>query len=226
MIRPQLKQQLRQALGDGGSFEPDDFIIDIKSSPSDTVLSISCRFSDDFFLEARIVKRRGVTINIEVRPGAIVVEDIVAVADWDGLVAEVRAWRSRVAAELRAEPVVREIDAQRKELERLLSSLGKVEDAYFSKDEAAALRQKLDDLENVLAEQVRKSTENETQLEAKLTALHSDITALKEGLESLKKKGWAQRVMVKFGKWTRDPDVKEALKTGTEIVRGFLKGGS
>ncbi len=226
MIRPQLLQQVRQALGESGYFDADDFVVETKTAGIETTLSISCRFSNDFSLTARIAKRRGSNISIDVEPGAITQLDSLAVDDWDHVIAEIRAWRSRIVAELKAQPTARQVDAQRQELEKLLATIGKVEDKYFSQEEAAELRGKLDALEVTLADQIKESNENEAQLEKKLASLHADITALKESLDSLKKKGWAQRAAVRVGKWMGDPVVREALKTGTEVVKGLLKPGS
>ena len=129
MIRPNLMQQLRQALtGDG--FEADDFLIETKTTTAgNTTLAISSRFAGGFDFEATIPKRRGSSIAIEVKPGAIAQEETLAIENWEQIVAEVRGWRSRMAAELKAEPVARKLDAQNKELEKLLSSVGKVEDS-------------------------------------------------------------------------------------------------
>ena len=226
MIRAHLVQQLRKALSDSGTFDPDDFVIETKQDRSgDTSLKITPRFAGDYSLVARIVGRRGANITITTQPGSIVQEDSLEVSSWDNLVAETRQWRNRIETELKAEPIAREIDVQRKALEKLLSSVGKVEDTYFSQQEATALRGKLDTLEQTLAEQITKAAENEAQLEAKLAALHSDIETLKQSLDSLRKPGWVQRVGVKVGKWMGDPDVREAIKGGTEIVKGFLKSG-
>lgn len=227
MIRNQLVQQLRKALGDSSSFEAEDFVIQAKQgSGAITTVTITPRFASGYSFEARISSTRGTNIALETRPGLVTEHDTGRVTDWDDVVNEARAWRDRIASELKADPIGRQVDAQRQELEKLLGTVGKVEDTYFTQEEAVSLRDKLDALEETLTEQIEKAAESETQAKSRIDALHRDIESLKQGLDSLKKPGWVQRAMVKVTKWARDPEMRAVLKTGaTEVVKGLLKSG-
>ena len=234
MIRATLVDELYTRLGGATQeFDTNDFDITTGTRTAGKTkhgrVTIKCRFAPEYYFEAFVPTKRAQatadTFTGKMKPGIIVEDEGFQFASWTALTIAVESWAIRVRDELVAQPVLRELAEHREALDDILSSVGELKDGSFTEEEANELRQKLDDLESQLQEQLKKSEQNEKALEASLGELHRDVENLKQSLEVLNRKGWASKLMVRVAKWMTDPKLQPVLESGASIAKKLLTSG-
>jgi len=99
---------------------------------------------------------------------------------------------------LKAAPLHRHYEAQRDQIEAIVSELGELDDTFFTREEAEQLKQRLDDLEAQLAANIRGAVDEEGLQEIELTSLHDEIEDLKNKTVTRTKSGWARSLARRF----------------------------
>src|SRR5690606_30993205 len=102
------------------------------------------------------------------------------------------AWTKRITAELLAGPVKAKLDAQAKALDELAGIVGDLGEEFFSREEAEAIRTRLDALEEKLKADVATKEENQAAREKRIAAIERDIEILKAQVESLPRNGFVR----------------------------------
>jgi hypothetical protein len=230
VLRDKLIQDLREKLGSIKGFAPDDFVI-INQAKADgtSLLTVRYRFEPQFQCIATIPATTDsdglYDIKLSTRPGEMAVAENRRAYTWDGLIESIKQWELRVREEMKAAPLAREMEQNARELEQLLQSYATLDESYFSREEAADLAARLEELERRMAEHIHSSAANKQEEEAKLTNVHAEIQVLKETLATHSKRGWAGKALVRVHAWLKDPDNQNLLKSSAEVARILLPPG-
>ncbi|HEY0778845.1 MAG TPA: hypothetical protein VGD56_12825 [Gemmatirosa sp.] len=234
MIRAQLLNEIHAALDAGQQFKADDFAIEATPGKDGAgSLSIRYRFDSTYYFRAEIpntVEERfllgGHQVNIIgiTTPGTLTDTERLAYSSKEKLLAGITQWTNRIRDELLAIPLHRQQAEQQAQLEALLGQIDALPDEYFTRDEAQAVRARLDELEQQLRANIEAAAKTHTDAAAELAALHSDIELLKQSTESLKKAGWAGSLAVRMKRWSGNPENRELLKSGATVARTLLLG--
>jgi hypothetical protein len=111
---------------------------------------------------------------------------------------------------------------QEEQIAALRADLGDAPEGYFSVDEAAALRQRLEDLERRLTENLTQHVKDKSDLATRLAAVSADITMLKETMEAVPKSGWVNAVCSRAFGWLTDPINRKLITSGAQVAKDLL----
>jgi|SRR5271157_9799 len=230
MLRGELLNETKKALTRNPRFRVEDFVIDKESAETQNRLLITCRFDPKFMFRAEISNKAesyGSGLKYEIVGvvclGEFTVNEEVAFSSKSQLLTGISSWVDRIDSELRAIPVFCRVEERTRELQDILKKYEDLPDEYLSQEEAEKLRQKLDELERQLTETLERSITDKKELNAKLNALHIDMETLKQNIGSLKKRGWVSSLGVRAANWTKDPENRELLKSGSEVAKLLLE---
>lgn len=124
--------------------------------------------------------------------------------------------------ELTIDPVVREVDRQRQDLDKIFEKINSKDDKNFEVNEIADLKKRLDNLETKFKNDLKETIEDKDKLAEELNTLKRDFETLKTTLGTLKKAGWAKGFYSKILKWTSKKENRTLLKDGYTIVKELL----
>ena len=155
-------------------------------------------------------------------PGPLSYEETFSFKGEDIVYNKISTWLNCIWEELSANPVVKQVEQQQQQIDKILEKFDAIKDDYFSNDEAIELRKRLDELERTLQEQIKQTVEDRKLFEEEVEKLHIDIDTLKETIHSFKKKGWLKSFTGKVFKWTKDSENRRMLKDGYTVIREFL----
>jgi hypothetical protein len=157
-----------------------------------------------------------------VTPGPLAYEETFAFQGEDGIYEKITTWLDCIWDELAANPIVKEVENQRHQIDDLFEKFENLDDGYFTKEEASKLKMRLDNLEETLKGQIQEETENKKAYEEQISKLHMDIDTLKQTINSYNKKGWIKSFTSKVFKWTKSSENRKLLADGYEVIREFL----
>lgn len=106
------------------------------------------------------------------------------------------------------------IDAFREEIN---SKLDGIEDTYFTNVEAEKLKDKLEQLEKIIAD--RENDELEKELKKEIAKMKDEINFLKNTISSTKKRKWLKNALLKMGAWSKNPQNQELIKMGIDGIK-------
>lgn len=236
MIRNHFLQRLSEKLGSRSFFSPEDFEIANEGGQGrDTLskLTIRYRFDERFRFVAVVHSAKGDPDNYSSRipvnkiqctfsPGGITSQDMAWVTGDNELLSLIEEWLTLCHQDLSSTPIVRELATQREAIETLLEQAREVPDIYFSKEEAADLVNKLNDLEEQLKSAIAAREDDRAVMQQEVDALHQEFETLRSQVSVLTKRGWVGSAMVRVAKWAADPENGKLLKGGVDVVKGLL----
>ncbi|MFL5481943.1 MAG: hypothetical protein ACJ8AK_07110 [Gemmatimonadaceae bacterium] len=221
VLRDKIISSIRESL-ERSKFSVEEFTFDQTEKEGTTTLTISYRFDSRFFFRLSVKANAGSDFSYMAAPGSVAQRESGTVSTYH-LSGTIQEWANRVLEDLVAPPVMRQISEQSKAISEMLSQFDTLEDEYFTKEEAAEMRRKLDELETNLLAQLESADANQKELRRKADQLHKEIETLKGTVESLKKPGFAGSVMVRLSSFFNDPENAKLLKTTTaEIGKQLL----
>lgn len=154
-------------------------------------------------------------------PGALLRDERFTCSDKSELLKAIGAWVQRLDAELRSIPANRAMEEQREAIAELTQKLGEHADQAFTREEAKAYADRLEELERRFEESIRATSE-ENNVEARLKALHQEIDTLKMQLGALNKSSWAKSAAIRLAKWLKEPSNRQLLQAGSDLAKDFL----
>ena len=222
MIRSATRQEI-EALLDESYFGGANFTITVGSDEK-SILVITFVPNVEFAL---IVERTGTTgypFYLDLSPGPNVLKnDRSMKRTMEDCISEIPKWINRIKEEIiSGNPLAREVQRFREEVEEQLSALGQAAEGFFSKEEAAALNDKLDRLNQQF---VQLSGEHE---ELKITAakLAETVRHLQTALSEVNKGTWFRMAAGKLTSFTKSVFTsKEAREFALEAAKKLLLEG-
>lgn len=112
--------------------------------------------------------------------------------------------------------VIEQLDKFRAEMNDKLKDM---DDTFFSADEGRQLKEKLDELE---ANFVQASQENE-EIKDELAQLKSEISFLKQTINTMSKKKWLGHALMKLFTWSQKKENQMLIKSGVEAVKAIAQ---
>jgi hypothetical protein len=227
MVRQAFLKELNDALNKSEHFEEHDFRIAWKAASIGYDLQITYRYDESFGIVAHVGEevedgQREIGIYGTAKPGDIGTSETFKVYGRAKFFAYVKQWLGRLRSELQAIPINRVVEEQRKQIEELIGNFAKLPNEYFSRDEAEALKQRLEALEQQMIDAIVKSSSDDEDVSGRVESLERDFLVLKENIDTLKKPGWARAFATRVTKWTYDPENRKLIADGIEITRKLL----
>ncbi len=235
MIRDKIFQEITETIQDHQRFEPADFDIEGKGEARSlsATLTIKYKFETKYKVEIKFPeklstfktdfgKEEDYEFTGTICPGPIAYKERVILTGKDKLFRLIRTWLENVWEELSANPILREVNEQKIELEKLFENIKSFDDKYVNKSEAEELKSRLDDLEEKFKAKFEAEIKNASLQKEKVAELEKDIETLKKLVHSLSKGNWFKSLLSKSYKWIRNEDNRELLKDGYTTVREFL----
>jgi methyl-accepting chemotaxis protein len=174
-----------------------------------------------------IVESRGSPVypfDLHQSPGPNVLKGDYSMKDsMDMCLKEIPGWVERIKEEvLASNPLSREVQQLREEVEQRLNLLGQALDSFFTREEAATLSAKLDVLNGELS---RLSAENAALKEA-AAQLEGTVSQLRAALEQVNRGTWFRMALGKLTSFTKSLFTsKEAREFALEAAKKiFLEG--
>jgi hypothetical protein len=223
---------VRKAISSNKYFEEDDFLVtSSKNNSNNYVLQIQYRFEPRFKFLAWIPDHETkkdeygsmeFKITTQESPGQMGETERSTYSGKGELLSGISSWLGAVEQELLAIPIYRQAAEQKEQLEEILTQFESLGDTYFSQEEAQEMKKRLDELEQRIAENLKNTITDQSELKTKLQNLEADMNVLKEKLASHKKRGWAGAVAVRVLEWAKDPVNRKVLTSGAEITKDLL----
>ncbi|CAM3726575.1 hypothetical protein [Aquirufa aurantiipilula] len=226
MIRARIIKNVNDILDKHQYFDSNDFVITTKKEYSGTELKIVYNLDNRYELSIRVPDEAKEDGSYEfsgtLSPGPLSFQEKIKFNKESVLYTKITLWMDCIWSELCSDPVVKEIDKQREDINKILETLSDVPDEYFSKEEVSTLTERLNKLEEELKSQIEHNTKNKKDLEKQIEDLIGDIENLKVTLNSTKKAGWRKNFVTKVYKWVKDPNNRKIIGDGFEIAKGLL----
>ena len=102
---------------------------------------------------------------------------------------------------------------------------GNIPTDYFSRQEAEHLRNRLDELEARLKQNLQDTIEDQTEMQTRIDELANEMSVLKENVDVLNKRGWAKALVTRTFEWAKDPANRKLLNSGAEVAKELLLPG-
>jgi len=233
MLRAHTVRRVIKKIGEHQYFSVDDFELLNIDSEEGSVLQLTYRFCRKFHFRA-IVTDRMITVRAALGlenseravdcyavPGSLEHEATFTVGGANGLLEAISGWLKNLQEELVAEPVNRQLNRHREEIESLLQQAESLPDEYFTRAEAEELRQRLEELEAQLIVNIEQSTSGGEQ-QTKIQEIERDFMQLQSQVETLSKRGWFGSLLIRFAKWSSDPENAKVLKGGVNVAKALL----
>lgn len=232
MIRGKYYKDIISTIEKHKRFESADFDIkSVKGNRGTTTLTITYSVEPNYKIEFHIPGSKTTdkdswssyyNFSGVVCPGPLAYSESFSFKGIEGLYERITEWLNCIWEELVSNPVVKRIEEQQAEINKIVENFENLGDEYFTIDEAEDLKQRLNKLEEDLKEQIEKNTKNKKEAESQIQDLQNDIDTLKQTVESFKKKSWLKGFTGKMFKWTRNSKNRKMLKDGYNVIREFL----
>jgi hypothetical protein len=141
----------------------------------------------------------------------------------DQLLKEIVPWTERVKEEVvAANPLARDVQRFRQEVETRLNELGSELESFFTKEEAERLNEKL----NSLAQKMTVLADENAAFRTSIQGMSETITHLQGALEAVNKGTWFRMATGKLTSWTKAVFAsKEAREFALEAAKKLLLEG-
>lgn len=228
MLRTKFINDVRTALQSTVLFSENDFRIEverfIEAGERRPIprMTITFLYDSSFEYEAKFVSGSGFEVRTRQLPGHYRMSESYSYKGEETFLDSITKWTVRVYEELKSRPLHRLQVEQQKKLDELFEQIESISDDYFSAEEGNQLRERLDQLEEQLANTILARTESEEQQEHELAQLRQEIATLKNTVEALNKSNWVKSLMVRAFGWLKDPENRKVLKSGAELAKDLL----
>lgn len=155
-------------------------------------------------------------------PGEVFDNEQFGIESTSMLLPSIRDWLKRVQAEIKNIPIQRELEQQQQQIQDILTKLEDLPNEYFSREEGDSLKQKLDELEARLVDNLKNSEKQESEVRASVAGIVKDMNVLKENIATMNKRSWAGAFTVRALEWLKDPMNRKVLKSGAEVAKDLL----
>ena len=213
IIRDSLKNEICDALN-YDVFRFEDFTIDIIDRVNECFVKI---LYDEYYF--------GITITMEkcfmsYMPGEIFLEDSEQYYLKDFLESKervIRSWLLRIKEDMLNSLTKRFLnDKIQKFREEIEGKLEVIKDGYFTKSEGDELRERLEQLEEIILEK-----DSQEELQDEISKMKEEIEFLKATIDSLTKKKWLKNALVKMWSWGQKEENRKLIESGVEAVKAI-----
>lgn len=101
----------------------------------------------------------------------------------------------------------------RSEIENKLSE---IDDGYFTKEEGELLRERLEQLENIISER-----DSQEELQSEVAKMKEEIEFLKATVDTLSKKKWFRNALIKIWTWGQKDENRKLIETSVETIKSI-----
>lgn len=157
---------------------------------------------------------------IRFSPGKILTEDSTTIAMHEfenRIVRVIQLWLDLVIEDmlnpLEMRFIVNSIQEFKSEID---NKLNKMEDSYFTKEEGDVLREKLEQIENMILNQTAQD-----EKEKEILKMKEEIEFLKQSIDTLTKKKWLKNALVKMWSWGQKEENRKLIESGVEAVKAI-----
>ena len=157
---------------------------------------------------------------IRFSPGEILMEDstVITMSEFERrIVGAIQYWLDLVKEDmlnpLEMRFIVNSIQEFKSEID---NKLNEMEDGYFTKEEGNILREKLEQIENMILNQTAQD-EKETEI----LKMKEEIEFLKQSIDTLTKKKWLKNALVKMWSWGQKEENRKLIESSVEAVKAI-----
>ena len=157
---------------------------------------------------------------IRFSPGEILMEDstVITMSEFERrIVGAIQYWLDLVKEDmlnpLEMRFIVNSIQEFKSEID---NKLNEMEDGYFTKEEGNILREKLEQIENMILNQTAQD-EKETEI----LKMKEEIDFLKQSIDTLTKKKWLKNALVKMWSWGQKEENRKLIESSVEAVKAI-----
>jgi len=167
-----------------------------------------------------IQKTKTPQISVEYTPGTILFTNEISKVKMEEYFTIITQWLSNLREELESAPLWRQVTSHQEKLEEIEKIIDQQAndnaDLFFSKEEGNQLKEKLNQLEKILQENLKETNTEEEELEEQQEKLHKEVEMLKVQVEYLNKKKWLLSLSTKFMNWiSRNPHNSAQISSAT-----------
>ncbi|MDI1452116.1 hypothetical protein [Polyangium sp. 6x1] len=162
-------------------------------------------------------------------PGELGPTQTDTVDGWDGLIANFALWLRRAEIDLKDGALARELAKQREVIENLVAEVAaKAEgsEVFFTREEVRRYSQRLDELEQKLADEISNSAASKEKVKEDIDLLKKEIDSLKKQLSTLSKVQWMRGAFGRMLKWFSKHENRELVADATNVARHLLGPGN
>lgn len=201
----------------------EDFKINVTG---DSVVTVEIRYLYDdtcYF----ILKIGGTSTSYSRCPGPITRNDYGELSKNEDVFSRIQGWLDNIESEIKAAPVLREINQHRSDVDKKLSDLeeqfNENDQEKFTQEEMLEFKTKLEEFRAEFTKKLEEEIKNKTELQSELRKITNEVDFLKLQIDSLSKGNWAKALLVRAVNWRkRNPEVMGSLAS---ITRELLPEG-
>jgi len=165
------------------------------------------------------------SIKIECNPGEIVDHEMQDLIGRNQLLERIKTWLICLKKNIDSTYTHRKIEQHRELIEKIIEK-SNIIDGQFTIEEIESLKQKLEQTQKRIEEQLSQQMSGNKELEGKLKQLETDFKELEKRLFTQSKKGWAQSWLCRALKWGLDPVNQQAMIETTKNVKALITDGN
>lgn len=231
MIRDKILIDLTATLDKHSKFDNSLFTLDTKWTINGVILKIVYKLEVKYYFEVTIPN----SIDPEAKslmgkyhfngivcPGPVSLKEQIVFHNLSDLYNSVFRWLDCIWEELSANPIVKELEKQKDDINKIFEKIGKIPDEPFTKEEVEKLKERLDGLQKQYEDSFEQIYTEKNILKEKLEELKRDVDALKTTASVLKKAGWIKTYLGKVYKWGKDEQNRKLLKDIVETTKLLL----
>lgn len=212
MLRDCIKNLIFRALNDD-IFRYEDFTVDETDDYENTLY---IQYNDYYF---RMVFDSDYC-EITYSPGKIFIEetDELKILNFEYyIVTKIKEWLNRIKSEM-LNPIEKRFidDSIQKFREEMDSKLSEVDDGYFTNEEGNELREKLEQLENLILER-----DSQKEMQSEIVKMKEEIEFLKATINTLTKRKWFKNALMKMWSWGQKEENRKLIESGVEAVKAI-----
>lgn len=232
MIRMNLLKEILDVISKSQYFSEHDFDIEHNAVNNGTNLLISYKYDNKYYFKVLIPDKKqkydesayAVDFVITGRrcPGDLSFDEQISYIGRKELIEGIETWIHFMKQDFLAMPVYRKLEEQKQEVESLKEMMWKIPDEYFTREEAAELKRRLDEMEQKFSQYLKAEINNQKEFEEKQAALHEQIETLKSQIDSFKKPGWFGTFLGRLAVWSTDPSNQPLIQSGKQAAQILL----
>lgn len=162
-------------------------------------------------------------INGEMSPGNISFKESFTVIDYEGFLDGLKKWLELVRQELNYQPVIRAIEKQQIEINKLSQIIKDIDETSFSDDEIEKMKVNLNELQKKMEDSIKSIEKDKDKLKTELALLKEQFKGLQDSLATNNKRNFARKLVSRISTWMQNPNNRILLQDGANVVKGIIE---
>lgn len=228
MLRYSFLTEIHKKIEDSHYFDRGDFEVNVPQSGLYNLV-IKYRFEDKYRFQAKIPDKISIKLQehfykfeCSMAPGEMTTQEKMVFESKREFLNGIDSWLHRVYAELTAAPILRDIEKWQEELEKILTTVEELPEAYFTVDEGEQVKKDLSNLEQEMIENLQKHEDEIADFNGQIRQLREDFQMLRDTVYSMNKRNWTGSVLVRVKNWLAVPQNRNLLKSGAKFAFKLL----